>query len=98
MTDDIEKVDAVSEPVDADISAELIDTDSTDALPKSVVSKIVARERQKAEEKAYKKGRDEALMELQNQEAQPVEAQEQQAVAAPTPIVTGKQPILAKHP
>ena len=51
-----------------------------DMLPKSVVSKIVSRERQKADAKAYERGKREALMQLQQEQTQ------QQVPAQPSSI------------
>lgn len=42
-------------------------SDNSDMLSKNVVSKIIERERRKASEKAYEKGKREALMEINNE-------------------------------
>lgn len=73
MTEDLENVDPGVSPVEAppEVAAD-------DMLHKEIVSKIVERERQKA----FEKGKQEALMELQQQQA----PQEQQVAQQPQSI------------
>lgn len=65
MTDEVENVETGDIPIDTPSGAS-----ESEMLPKSVVSKIVERERLKASEKAYLKGKQEALMEIQQQQMQ----------------------------
>lgn len=71
MTEDLE-IEAKGEvPVEQPMEEISDVTDNIDdMLPKSTVSKIVARERQKADAKAYERGKREALMQLQEEQMQ----------------------------
>lgn len=95
MDKDIEKQEGLQESVSEPESVpETVDKEDVEMLPKSTVSKIVARERQKEHDKAYKKGREEALMELQNQEAQvPVDGEQQQQQVMPPQNLGGMQQL-----
>ena len=76
MTDDLDVVEQIDEPH----QEPEVET-NPDMLPKKTVSKIIERERQKA----FEKGRRDALMELeQNQQQQPTQQEpNQQTVAQP---------------
>jgi hypothetical protein len=74
MTEDLEIVDQGVAP-----EPEAQSEPASDMLPKATVSKIVERERLKA----FAKGKQEALMELQQQQAQQESAQAPQMAAAP---------------
>ena len=79
MTEDLENV----EQAEVLPEQEPQGVPENDVLPKATVSKIVERERQKA----YEKGKKEALMELQQQQAPvQVEQQMQQPQQAPSPM------------
>lgn len=75
MTEEIETVTTDISPIP---EAQEQSSENNDMLPKTTVSKIVERERLKA----FEKGKQEALMELQQQQAQ---AQEQQPMQQQAP-------------
>ena len=71
MTEDLEIETQGEVPVEQPVEDISEVTDNVDELlPKSTVSKIVARERQKADAKAYERGKREALMQLQQEQMQ----------------------------
>lgn len=81
MTEDLEIETKGEVPVEQPAEDISEVTDNIDELlPKSTVSKIVARERQKADAKAYERGKREALMQLQQEQMQ------QQVQAQPSSI------------
>lgn len=90
MTEDLEIETNGEVPVEQpaeDISGET--EDIGDMLSKATVSKIVARERQKADAKAYERGKREALMQLQQEQMQ----QQQQQVPSQPSSIGGMQQL-----
>ena len=83
MTEDLEIVEQGASPAEEVSTGE----SANDMLSKTTVSKIVERERQKA----FEKGKQEALMQLQQ------EQQMQQPEAAPAPIPSSQSLVLPAY-